>query len=187
MAKIDQQLFTAKAHALEKEYEVCPQCGAELTIRHSKHGGFLGCNNYPECDYRRPLVQHEAIESQPLPGSECPECGAELAVKSGRFGIFIGCSRYPECRHIEKPTTNNEEETVTCPQCQQGHLLSKTNRYGKTFYACSDYPQCRFLVNYPPKAEACPECGFGILVERKTAAGKRLECPSKSCSYKRQL
>lgn len=35
--------------------EPCPQCGAELVIRSGKHGPFLGCSNYPECDYVRPL------------------------------------------------------------------------------------------------------------------------------------
>ncbi|QSX33713.1 topoisomerase DNA-binding C4 zinc finger domain-containing protein [Shewanella avicenniae] len=187
MAKIDQQLFNAKAHALEKEFELCPKCGAELNIRHSKHGSFLGCCNYPQCDYSRPLVQHESIESQPIPGSECPDCGAELAVKSGRFGIFIGCTNYPECRHIEKHTQDVIEQQVQCPQCQTGFLETKTNRYGKTFFACSGYPKCRFVVNYPPHAETCPQCGFRILVERKTASGKRLECPSKSCNYKRPV
>ena len=35
--------------------EPCPQCGAELVIRSGKHGPFLGCSRYPECDYVRPL------------------------------------------------------------------------------------------------------------------------------------
>lgn len=35
--------------------EPCPQCGAELVIRSGKHGPFLGCSHYPECDYVRPL------------------------------------------------------------------------------------------------------------------------------------
>ena len=34
--------------------EPCPQCGAELVIRSGKHGPFLGCSHYPECDYVRP-------------------------------------------------------------------------------------------------------------------------------------
>lgn len=28
---------------------------AELVIRSGKHGPFLGCSHYPECDYIRPL------------------------------------------------------------------------------------------------------------------------------------
>ncbi|MCE9688054.1 topoisomerase DNA-binding C4 zinc finger domain-containing protein [Shewanella sp. AS16] len=187
MSKIDQQLFNAHEHALEKEYELCPECGSELSVKHSKHGSFLGCNNYPACGYSRPLVQHESIESQLIAGSECPECGHELAVKSGRFGIFIGCSQYPACTHIEKPDQPSDISIIGCPSCKQGHLEHRTSRFGKSFYACNAYPKCKFLVNYPPRAESCPDCGFGILVERKGAAGARLECPQKTCKYKRPL
>jgi putative DNA topoisomerase len=187
MSKIDQQLFNAHEHALEKEYELCPKCGSELSIKHSKHGGFVGCNNYPTCDYTRPLVQHEAIDTQLIAGSQCPKCGHELAVKSGRFGIFIGCSHYPECNHIEKTDHSAAKAPIECPSCHKGQLESRTSRFGKTFFACNHYPKCKFIVNYPPHDEACPDCGFGILVERKGAAGMRLECPQKTCKYKRPL
>lgn len=184
MSKIDNKLFSAHEHALEKEYELCPECGSELSVRHSKHGGFIGCNSYPTCDYTRPLVQHESIDTQVIEGSECPECGNELAVKSGRFGIFIGCTHYPECHHIEKHDQDEETVKITCPKCGKGHMEHRTSRYGKSFYACSAYPKCKFLVNYPPVNQACPDCGFGMLVERKGAAGMRVECPQKSCKFK---
>ena len=38
-----------------RKNEPCPQCGAELVIRSGKHGPFLGCSHYPDCDYVRPL------------------------------------------------------------------------------------------------------------------------------------
>ncbi|MDB2387266.1 topoisomerase DNA-binding C4 zinc finger domain-containing protein [Shewanella sp.] len=187
MTKIDKQLFTTHEHALENEYELCPKCGGELSVRHSKHGGFIGCNHYPSCDYTRPLVQHESIDTQVIEGSSCPECGNELAVKSGRYGIFIGCTHYPICRHIEKHDQVDEHNEICCPKCSKGHLEHRTSRFGKSFYACSAYPKCKFLVNYRPVDEPCPDCGFGILVERKGAAGMRLECPEKACKYKRAV
>lgn len=30
---------------------ICPQCGSELVIRHSKYGEFFGCSNYPHCRF----------------------------------------------------------------------------------------------------------------------------------------
>lgn len=51
MSKIDHALFNAKKHALEKEYEVCPDCGSELVIKNSKKGPFIGCASYPTCEY----------------------------------------------------------------------------------------------------------------------------------------
>lgn len=132
MSKIDQQLFGVKAHALEKEYEQCPLCGGELSIKHSKHGSFLGCNQYPTCEYSRPLVQHEAMEAQVITGSSCPDCGHELAVKSGRYGMFIGCTQYPQCQHIEKAQATIANQ-VDCPICSKGHMEQRTSRLVKVF------------------------------------------------------
>ncbi|WP_299007076.1 topoisomerase DNA-binding C4 zinc finger domain-containing protein [uncultured Shewanella sp.] len=183
MVKIDQDLFQPPA----KEQEACPLCHGALVIKNSKRGGFLGCEHYPSCDYTRPLVQTSQIEAQVIKGSQCPDCGHELAVKSGRFGLFIGCTQYPKCHYIEKHSQDEGNELVHCPICEQGQLEHKTSRFGKSFYACSDYPQCKFIVNYRPVAQSCPECGFAILVERKGAAGLRVECPKKSCKYKRPV
>ncbi len=55
--KIDPQLFAAHEHALQSS--PCPQCGAALQLRHGKHGPFLGCTAYPECDYIKPLHQND--------------------------------------------------------------------------------------------------------------------------------
>ena len=95
MSESDKPLFTHHEHALEKEYQVCPECGSELTIKHGKSGAFLGCVNYPNCQYTRAVVEHERVEDKVLPGSECPLCSHELAVKQGRYGMFIGCSNFP--------------------------------------------------------------------------------------------
>jgi putative DNA topoisomerase len=85
-----------------RKNEPCPQCGAELVIRSGKHGPFLGCSHYPDCDYVRPLKsQADGHIVKVLEGQECPSCGAVMVLRQGRFGMFIGCSRYPECEHTE--------------------------------------------------------------------------------------
>lgn len=138
MSNSDKPLFTLHEHALEKAYELCPNCGSELNIKHGKSGPFLGCANYPACQYTRPLVEHERLEDNILAGSECPLCGNKLAVKQGRYGMFIGCTNYPQCHHIEE-THHQDDVNITCPQClkngQTGELFEKTNRFGKTFYS----------------------------------------------------
>lgn len=82
--------------------ESCPKCGAELVIRSGKHGPFLGCSQYPACDYVRPLKSSaDGHIVKVLEGQVCPACGANLVLRQGRFGMFIGCSNYPECEHTE--------------------------------------------------------------------------------------
>ena len=31
----------------------CPLCGAELEQRYGRYGSFIGCTEYPDCNYTR--------------------------------------------------------------------------------------------------------------------------------------
>ena len=32
---------------------VCPKCGADLVLKNGRRGKFIGCSNWPKCDYSR--------------------------------------------------------------------------------------------------------------------------------------
>ncbi|CCN33435.1 putative DNA topoisomerase [Vibrio nigripulchritudo SO65] len=180
--KIDAQLFSAHEHALETE--PCPQCGGELSLRHGKHGPFLGCNQYPACDYIRNLNQNDGHVVKEL-GVPCPKCANELVLRQGRYGMFIGCSSYPECHHIESLDAPKEEQApkdeIACPECKTGHLVERKSRYGKMFYACDSYPKCKFAVNHKPVIGTCSECNYSLLVEKKLASGAKIVCANRKC------
>lgn len=180
-------LFTRHEHALERAYEVCPECGSELTMKRGKSGAFLSCSNYPNCQYTRSVIEQERVEDTVLPNSECPLCTHPLAVKQGRYGMFIGCTNYPECHHIEDEQ-HHEDVGITCPSCKSkgklGELKEKTNRFGKTFYSCNQYPKCKYVLNYQPIEQTCPLCQWPVLIKRTMAGGEVISCPQKKCSYK---
>ncbi|MGL5948754.1 MAG: topoisomerase DNA-binding C4 zinc finger domain-containing protein [Aeromonas sp.] len=180
MPKIDLTLFTA-ASAQSAAATPCPQCGHALVLRQGKHGPFLGCSHYPECTHHQPLHGHSEVEKI-LDGSQCPACGQPLAIKKGRYGLFIGCTAYPACHHIASPQTADDTQ-ITCPACQRGHLLTRTSRYGKTFYACSDYPACRYALNDPPHAQPCPACGWAVMIAKTRRGQPLLVCPQKQCGH----
>lgn len=184
MSKIDHSLFAANAHALEAAYGRCPECDQALAIKHGKSGPFLGCSGYPECHFSKPLHEHEDATLKLIDGSECPLCHAVLAVKRGRYGLFIGCSQFPVCHYIEKLNTQ-EDSKITCPQCKQGHLVKRINKYGKHFYACDQYPKCKYLLNAEPVAESCPSCGFKLLQQRSVKGRMEISCANKTCNYKK--
>jgi putative DNA topoisomerase len=186
MSKIDPHLFSAHEHALEREPQPCPECGANLMVRHGKHGPFLGCSTYPACNYIRPLTSQGVELHKVLEGSACPICGQLLAIKKGRYGLFIGCTQYPLCQHIESQGELESSE-VPCPACGRGHLISRTSRYGKMFYACDSFPRCKYVVNDKPVAQSCPKCGWQILVERQVRHGSKLCCPQKLCDYQTDI
>jgi DNA topoisomerase-1 len=166
--------------------ESCPQCGSPLSIRLGRHGRFIGCTKYPECDYTRDLADGKKQEQPPpeaVEGRSCPECGAELQMKRGKYGKFIGCSAYPKCRYIE-PLERPEDTGVTCPKCSEGTLMKKKSRRGKIFYSCSAYPKCDYALWNEPITEPCPQCGWPVLTIKVTKrGGAQKVCPQKDCSY----
>lgn len=165
----------------DKKQDTCPDCGSVLVIRSGRHGPFLGCSRYPDCEFIRPLkAQADGHIVKVLDGQLCPRCQSTLVLRQGRYGMFIGCGNYPECNHtevIDRP----DETALHCPQCQKGTLLQRKSRYGKVFHACERYPECRFALNYKPVAGECPYCHYSLLIEKKTAKGPRLFCASKLC------
>jgi DNA topoisomerase I len=168
--------------------ELCPKCGSPLSIRLGRHGRFVGCTAYPDCNYTRNLDGDKApTETEVVQGRTCPECGGELHVKRGRYGAFIGCSNYPRCRHIE-PLEKPADTGVQCPQCRSGTLLRRRSRRGKVFFSCSSYPKCTYAVWNEPVSKTCPKCGWPILTIRNTKRrGEELVCPQKECGYAEPL
>lgn len=186
-SKIDHQLFSAHEHALE--HQTCPKCQSEqrhgeLHLRHGKHGPFLGCDQYPLCDFIKPLHQNDGHIIKEL-GIPCPECASELVLRQGRYGMFIGCSNYPQCHHIEsldQPEDDQEAPSIFCPECAKGQLVERKTRFGKLFYACDNYPKCKFAVNQPPVAGKCEKCGYPLLIEKKSASSK-YQCADRKCHH----
>ena len=168
----------------EKMDENCPKCGSPLSIRLGRHGRFIGCTNYPDCDYTRDLNADKAEAEQPQEvGRDCPECGSPLIFKRGRYGKFIGCSGYPKCRYIE-PLEKPKDTGVPCPKCNKGTLMQRKSRRGKIFYSCSTYPKCDYAIWNEPVNEPCPKCGWPVLTIKTTKRrGTEKVCPQPDCDF----
>lgn len=166
---------------LPHQQQLCPLCQNALQIKSSKSGPFLGCSAFPACKYIKPLQQHDHAIVKMLPTEACPQCGELLAVKNGRYGMFIGCIGYPACdfvvaQHEENKDSNNGPQ-LSCPKCKKGQLTERINKFGKHFYGCDRYPDCRFLLNDKPQSGPCYYCHFPLLVARKSV----LYCAKKGC------
>jgi DNA topoisomerase-1 len=99
-------------------------------------------------------------------GRACPDCGHELVIRWGRYGKFISCSGFPDCRHTEAWL---EKIGVPCPK-DQGEIVSRKTRKGRTFYGCANYPNCDFTSWKLPLARPCPVCGGMLVVANKRQA-----------------
>ncbi|HEV7994883.1 MAG TPA: type I DNA topoisomerase, partial [Stellaceae bacterium] len=71
---------------------LCPVCGAgRLSLKLGKFGAFIGCANYPNCRYTRPLALEgdgEAAIADTALGTD-PASGLEVTIKKGPFGHYL--------------------------------------------------------------------------------------------------
>jgi DNA topoisomerase-1 len=181
----------ADAHEVHEDLakEVCPKDGQPMVLKKGRYGPFLACSNYPDCKTTKRLVRGEGGKLQVEPekpiDESCPQCGSPLMWRRGRFGPFIACSSYPTCKFVKKKEAR--EIGLLCPDCGQGQVVERKGRWGRFFYGCNRYPECRFTAYHKPVAEPCPDCGRAFLLEKETKReGKVVYCGNEACHYKRQ-
>ncbi|MBV9228853.1 MAG: type I DNA topoisomerase, partial [Chloroflexi bacterium] len=92
---------------VEEIDEKCPDCGRNLVIRTGRFGRFVSCSGFPDCRYRRSVVNKT--------GALCPICGGDLVERKTRQKkrVFYGCGNYPTCNFAiwERPVPD------LCPNC----------------------------------------------------------------------
>src|SRR5947209_9263081 len=71
---------------------LCPVCGAgRLSLKLGKFGAFIGCSNYPNCRFTRPLaVESDAEPTTPETalGTD-PGTGLAVTLKKGPYGHYV--------------------------------------------------------------------------------------------------
>ena len=92
---------------------LCPACGkGRLGLKLGRHGAFIGCSNYPDCSYTRPL----AVES---PGSDAAtlkegtrvlgrdsKSGEEVTVRRGPYGLYVQLGEQAEGSKVKPRRTS---------------------------------------------------------------------------------
>jgi DNA topoisomerase-1 len=156
----------------------CEKCGqGELLERISRHGFFLGCSRYPDCDFIQDMAPELGDDAATGENKVeyCDNCGKEMAIKRGRFGAFLACSGYPDCKTTRRlvagtRTAHQPDEPLDekCGLCGNG-LLKKHGRFGE-FIGCSGYPKCKYTRAITMGIK-CPKCNEGEFV-RRGSAGK---------------
>ncbi|MDQ6973284.1 MAG: DNA topoisomerase, partial [Mariprofundaceae bacterium] len=123
----------------------------------------------------------------------CTECGKPMAIKLGRYGKFLACTGYPECKQArpldgEGEAAEPEVSDQKCELCGE-FMLIKQGRYGK-FLGCSAYPTCKGIQPLEKPKDtgiACPDCGQGTFLEKKSRRGKVFYSCSKYPKCKKAL
>jgi len=178
--------------------QICDKCGKPMVLKWGRFGQFIACSGYPECKNTREIngtaeveddrsampaaAKQAKIKTEPNPieteADPCEQCGKPMVLRRGRFGQFLACSGYPDCKTTRKITVSRDGKAEAkadvlldekCPKCDS-KLALKQGRYGE-FTSCSNYPECRY-VKMKETGVACPQCGKGQIVERRSKRGK---------------
>src|SRR6185369_9630804 len=153
--------------------KTCEKCGqGELLERISRHGFFLGCSRYPDCDFIQDMAP-ELNDDAESKTEYCENCGKEMLLKRGRFGAFLACSGYPDCKTTRRLVAGtriahqpDEPLDEKCTVCGNG-LVKKHGRFGE-FIGCSGYPKCKYTRPITMGIK-CPKCNEGEFVKRGSA------------------
>ena len=166
---------------------LCEKCGRMMEIKWGRNGKFLACPGYqedPPCQNTQnfeklPDGTIKIVAKQEMTTEEkCEKCGSPMVMKTGRFGQFIACSAYPACK-----TTKPIPLGVKCPQ-DGGDLAQKRSKKGRTFYACTNYPTCKFALWDRPVPRPCPKCQASFLIEKYSKqGGTSVVCRTEGCDY----
>ena len=173
--KADDEMLSYKAGI--PTGQKCEKCGeGELLERISRHGFFLGCSRYPECDYIKDLSPELPADGAEAKIEYCDNCGKEMVIKRGRFGVFLACKGYPDCkttRRLVSGTRIARQPDVPldekCP-LDDAQLLRRQGRFGD-FIGCTNYPKCKYTRPITLGIK-CPKCNEGEFVRRGISRGR---------------
>jgi DNA topoisomerase-1 len=88
-------------------------------------------------------------------------------------------------------TRRKQEVVGKCPNCGKDLRIMKSNKTGKSFVGCSNFPKCKTSFPLPQKSpitptdKTCPECGMP-LVSVRFGRKKVLSCIDINCTSKRK-
>ncbi len=155
-------------------------------IEEGKENGLKVLNEFYHGYFKDRLAEAdkkiEKVEITPEVSDEtCPHCGENLVYKHGRFGRFLACPSYPECKYTKKVL---KETGVACP-VDEGMIVERRSRKGRTFYGCENYPECTFSLWNKPLPESCPRCG-SIMTEARKGKKKVIRCSNKDCAHEQE-
>ncbi|MFA5158232.1 MAG: type I DNA topoisomerase [Patescibacteria group bacterium] len=136
--------------------EKCPECKKPLVERFGRFGKFVACSDYPTCKYSRPLENKKEMKGAVVAdgdggttkvaeatGEKCEKCKGEMILKEGRFGKFLACSNYPKCKNTKTIVIESKHK---CPECDEGKIVERRTKRGRTFWGCSAYPKCKYAT-----------------------------------------
>jgi len=157
---------------IDRKCQLCSD--GQLSLKNSFRGGaFIGCSNYPNCKFTRPLSKAKAAEQSALPEPKSiglNEDGKEIFLKSGRFGPYI---QY-EISESDVKKTNKRKSKKTEDKNVRNISIPKGISIDSI-----DLERAKFLCSLPKILGQQPDTGKDITLN-SGRFGPYLKCENKS-------
>ncbi len=160
----------------------CQLCNSgTLSLKNSFRGGaFIGCSNYPECKFTRPLSKAKAAAQAQLAEPKLigkHENGNEIYLKNGRFGPYLQYEKILSDVELEK-TTKNKKKTKKS-KSDVNELLKNVSIPKGLNLESIDLEKAQFLCSLPKSLGINPDNQKEITLNTGRF-GPYLKCENKS-------
>jgi DNA topoisomerase-1 len=162
----------------------CKLCDdGSLSLKNSFRGGaFIGCSNYPDCKFTRPLSKAKAAAQSQLAEPKLigkHENGNDMFLKNGRFGPYIQYEKIEEINYevfIETKKKNKKRKKKV--DKENNNLKNISIPKGITLDSI-DLERAKFLCSLPKSLGINPENQKDIILN-SGRFGPYLKCENKS-------
>jgi DNA topoisomerase I len=163
--------------SIDRKCKLCSN--GELSLKNSFRGGaFIGCSNYPECKFTRPLSKAKAAAQYNLAEPKLlgqNEFGKDIYLKNGRFGPYLQYEKELETSDTEEKKKKKKKKKKVG---DNDHLKNVSIPKGIEIDNV-DLKQANFLCSLPKVIGQHPESGKDISLN-SGRFGPYLKCENKS-------
>ncbi len=172
----------------DKEGNIVRKCqlcdSGTLSLKNSFRGGaFIGCSNYPECKFTRPLSKAKAAAQAQLAEPKFigkHENGNDIYLKNGRFGPYLQYEINPDDLKVEKTQKKKKKTKKTKKTKSDVNELLKNVSIPKGLELENiDLEKAKFLCSLPKSLGINPDNQKEITLNTGRF-GPYLKCENKS-------
>ncbi len=169
----------------DKEGKIVRKCQlcdtGSLSLKNSFRGGaFIGCSNYPECKFTRPLSKTKAAAQSQLAEPKFlgkHENGNDIFLKNGRFGPYLQYEKVLE-ENIKEEKPKKRKQTKK-KKTEVNELLKNVSIPKGIELESIDLDKAKFLCSLPKSLGINPENQKEITLNTGRF-GPYLKCENKS-------
>ena len=151
----------------------CKLCNnGELSLKNSFRGGaFIGCSNYPECKFTRPLSKAKANDQFSLAEPKFigqNDNGKDIYLKNGRFGPYLQYETILDGESLKKKKIKKKNDNLKNVSIPKGLNIDQI-----------DLEKAKYLCSLPKAIGKHPDNGNDITIN-SGRFGPYLKCENKS-------